>query len=162
MGSHEMATTPTALKKRTTRAGFTLVEVVLAVTMIALVGASSVWAFTAVNRYAFVNRLFTAAQGVARSQIELVQIDTPFNPQFSQVPPDLVIGTRTDTGVTIYSDPNDPDLQVNGSITTTVTDPGWAVGGVSINARLVRVRVTYVYRGRTYNVNMNTFRVSDT
>lgn len=133
----------------------------LSVALIGLVGASSLWAFTSVNRYAFVNRLFTAAQGVARSQIELVQIDTPFNPQFSEIPPDLVVGTRTQAGVSVYSDPDDPDLEVVGTMTTTVSDPGWTVGGVSLNARLIRVRVTYVFRGRTYNVNMNTFRVSD-
>ncbi len=158
---HKVKILPATLKKRISKAGITLVEIMLSIAMVGVVGASSIWAFTAVNRYAFTNRLLTAAQGVARSQIELVQIDTPFNPQFAQIPPDLEIGTRTETGVTIYSDPNDSDLQVNGSITTMVTDPGWTIGGVSINARQVRVRVTYVYRGKTFNVNMNTFRVSD-
>ena len=49
------------------------------------------------NTNAALCRLQTGASTVAQNQIDLILSDSPFNPQYSQVPPELTIGT-TNTG----------------------------------------------------------------
>jgi len=140
---------------------FTFVEILVALSVLALVSASGLVAITLLNREAALHRIYTAAQTVAISQIELCLADTPFNPQLGQVPSELAIGTHTITETPLYADPNSDEVMVVGTVTTTVADAGLTAGGTNLNARTIAVTVTYQYRGRNYSVKMNTIRCSD-
>jgi type II secretory pathway pseudopilin PulG len=148
----------TTLRRK--EAAFTLVEMIVSTGMICLIGASTLGALSLFNRNSNTSRLLTAAESVAKSQIELVQVDGPFNPQLGQVPDELAIGTQTDSNVSIYSDPND-DFEIDGTLTTTVTDAGLSVNGNNLNARYITVTVAFTFRGRNYLVKMSTMRVPD-
>ena len=148
---------PTFLRKE---AAFTLVEMLVSAGMICLIGASTLGALSLFNKRVNTNRLLTAAESVAKSQIELVEIDCPFNPQLGQVPDTLAIGTTTQSNVLIYSDP-DNGFSVYGTLTTTVSDAGISLSGNNLNARNIAVTVTYTYRGKNFSVGMSTMRVPD-
>ena len=106
------------------------------------------------NRTAVSNRLFTLAQELARDQIDRIECAAPYNPQMSQVPAALALGTQSQT-LPLYVDPTRNATVVNATLTTTITDLG------SYNARSGAVTVSYTFRGRTYQVQMNTLRTSD-
>jgi prepilin-type N-terminal cleavage/methylation domain-containing protein len=140
--------------RRSAAAGFTLVEVIIAGALMSLCATFAYATILISNRTAVSNRLFTLAQELARDQIDRIQCATPFNPQMSQVPADLAIGTRTQT-LPLYIDPTSKATVVTATRTTTIADLG------SYNARSGLVTVSYTFRGRTYKVQMNTLRTSD-
>lgn len=142
---------------------FTLVEIVVALTVVAIVAAAAFWSLTVTNRQAAANRLFTVAQAIAQNQIELFQTDSPFNPQLNpaQVPLSLQIDTRSKQNVIIYTDPLNDNVIVTGTLTTTVSDPGTILNSVNLNMRQVTVRLNYTYAGHNYVVSMNSMRTSD-
>jgi len=110
----------------------------------------------AANRTAVSNRLFTLAQEIARDQVDRLQCASPYNPQITpaQIPADLVLGTTTKT-TPLYVDPTSNSTVINATLTTVVSDLG------SLNARGAIVTVQYNFRGRNYQVQMNTIRTSD-
>src|SRR5947208_434004 len=69
-----------AHKKSCLRRGFTVVEVMAGVSIIALVAGVVIFGLSQLNYYASVNRLFTAAQTLAQNQIDLILTKVPFNP----------------------------------------------------------------------------------
>lgn len=140
--------------RRSTAAGFTLVEVTIAGALIALCATFAYATILVSNRTAVSNRLFTLAQEIARDRIDRLECAAPYNPQMSQVPPDLALGTRTQT-VPLYVDPTNSATLVTATLTTAIADLG------SYNARSGLVTVSYTFRGRTYQVQMNTLRTSD-
>jgi hypothetical protein len=118
------------------------------------------------NHNAALSRLRTGAGTIAQGQIDLVLSETPFNPQKGQIPPSLVIGTRTQgnawyPSVPIYTDPMAEGVNVLGWMTTTVTNTGTTYNGVDLNVYRATVSVSYQYRGVTYTVAMDTLRTSD-
>jgi type II secretory pathway pseudopilin PulG len=60
--------------------GFTIVEVLAAVSILGLVCGSVVFGLSQLNGYATVNRLYTAAQVLAQNQIDLILTMGPFDP----------------------------------------------------------------------------------
>jgi prepilin-type N-terminal cleavage/methylation domain-containing protein len=145
---------PSAWARRSTAAGFTLVEVTIAGALMSLCATFAYATILISNRTAVTNRLFTLAQEIARNEIDRLQCAAPYNPQMSQVPADLALGIRSST-VPLYIDPTSNATVVTATLTTAITDLG------SYNARSGVVTVSYTFRGRTYQVQMNTLRTSD-
>jgi type II secretory pathway pseudopilin PulG len=145
---------PSRWARRSAAGGFTLVEVIVAGGLMSLCAAFAYATILVSNRTAVSNRLFTLAQEMARDQIDRLQCAAPYNPQMSQIPADLALGTRTQT-VPLYIDPTRNATVVNATLTTVVSDLS------SYNARSGLVTVSYAFRGRTYQVQMNTLRTSD-
>ena len=106
-------------------------------------------------------RLYTGAQTVVQNQIDLVLSDGPFNPQYSQVPPELVVGTQTQTNVAIYLDPVSNQVVNTGTLTTTVANTNTTLNGNALNVYTITVTLTYVFKSRTFSFSMSTMRASD-
>ena len=153
------------LSCRFRQTAFTLVEVMVALGLFGITAAAAMSAMLRMNNNAALARLQTGASTVAQNQIDLVLSDSPFNPQKSQVPPELTLGT-TNTGtsttptIPVYTDPK-TGLQVTGWMTTDVVDTSAALSGVSLNVYQISVSVFYKFKGRTYSVKMGTLRTSD-
>ena len=141
--------------------GITIVEVLVSLTVLLIVGGSTLSALVQMNNQAVVSRLMTSAHNVAQNQIELVLTDTPFVPQQSLIPDELTVGTKTDSNVLIYMDPETDTYSVVGTMTTTVADTNTSVNGFSLHVYKVTVTVTYKFRSKTYNVSLNALRASD-
>ena len=101
-----------------TAGGFTLVEAVVAITLIGIGVASTLGALTKFNSIASISRNGTGAGAVLMNQIDLFQSMSPFNPQKSQVPKDtanvlptydMTLGTHT----IAYKDPTTSGASTN-------------------------------------------------
>src|SRR5207244_1616907 len=146
-------------------AGFTLAEVVMALAVIGTMGAGAYGGFNSLNTYAISSRLYSEAQTCAQNQIDLILSKEPFDPTNNKIPSVLATGTTTTPNVFIYKDPVSGNVVVTGTMTTTVTDTGSTMNFAGTNANLntyrATVTVTYTYRGKTYNVSMDTARTGD-
>lgn len=144
--------------------GFTLVEILVAVSLLGIASAGSIWALTQTNQFAFVARLYTGAENVAQNQIDQIMSDGPFNPQSGQIPAVLQSGTQQ---VQIYNEPNPAGGQprvVNGQMTTTVSPvTNTVVNGATTNLNIysATVVVSYTFRGKVYSVQLNAMRAPD-
>ncbi|MDQ6623256.1 MAG: type II secretion system GspH family protein [Verrucomicrobiota bacterium] len=145
---------------------FTMVEVLVSVALLGIALGSSLWGLSQANNYAFIARLQTGAENVAQNQIDKILSEAPFNPQSSQVPDVLALGITVIPNVEIYNEPNPAGGQrvVKGQMATAVT----AVTNTKVNGSITdlnlysaTVTVSYVYRGKTYNVQLNAMRASD-
>lgn len=147
------------------QAAFTLAEVMVALGLFWITSAAAVSALLHMNNNAALSRLQTGASTVAQNQIDLCLSESPFNPQKSQVPPSLTVGT-TSTGsssnptVPVYTDPK-TGLQVLGWMTTEVANTGTTYNSMDLNVYRVTVTVNYRYRGKAYSVRMATMRAPD-
>ena len=158
------ARTPILHRKRLRGAqAFTLVEVVFAGCLLALLVSSSVVAMTQVNRWATGARLRTLALAVAQQRIDLAQT-APWQLAGTR-PAILVAATTIENNLPLNNDAFNSatglssaftalDTQVSAQRTTVATD---------ITTRLVRlsVTVTYTYRNRPVSVSLSTLRCSD-
>ena len=155
--------------------GFTLVEVLVATALLGLLAGSAIWTLTQANTYSSISRLRTGAENAAQNQIDLILTDGPFKPQNTppEIPPELQLGaTCVGTGCvppnalpgpTIYSEPAGADgntHSVIGTMTTTVTKL-LPFNGTELNLYTATVVVTYIYRNKTYRVQLNAIRASD-
>ncbi len=65
----------------------------------------------------------------------------------------------------IYTDPTTGTVMVRGVLTTTIADTNMVMDyvntGTKLNTRRATVTVTYTFRGRTYNVSMDTLRTAN-
>lgn len=146
--------------------GFTLVEAVVAISLIGIGVASTIGALTKINSIASMSRNATGAETAAQNQIDLLLSDSPFNPQktnpdgTAQIPPELTVGTHTYTNVPIYKEPT-TGVIVSGTMTTVVADVSPTYNGFTIPTYRATVTVTYTYLNRTYTTTMSTIRVCD-
>lgn len=147
------------------RAAFTLAEAMVALGMFGITASAAISGMLRMNNNAALSHLQTGASTVAQNQIDLCLSDAPFNPQKSQVPPALTVGT-TNAGtsanptIAVYTDPK-TGIQIMGWMTTDVADTGVALNGNSLNVYRVTVTVNYRFRGRSYAVKMAAVRASD-
>lgn len=155
---------------------FTIVEALVAVSLIGIGVASSLPALTKINSFAAMSRNATGAEALAQNEIDKFLSYAPFNPQKTNIvdgsiqvpidpnntPPayDLTIGTHTYMNVPVYKDPSNGVI-VAGTMTTTISDVSTTYNGFSVPTYQETVVVTYTYLNRTYSVVMNTVRVSD-
>ena len=153
------------LSRRFRRAAFTLAEVMVALGIFGITAAAAVAAMLRMNNNAALSRLQTGASTVAQNQIDLCLSDSPFNPQKSQVPPELTLGT-TNAGsaasptIAVYTDPK-TGIQVMGWMSTVVADTNTTLNGNNLNIYRVTVTVNYTFKGKPYVVKMSTIRASD-
>ncbi len=147
------------------RAGYTLLEMVIALAVIGTMSAGAYIGFNTVNTYAVSTRLYTEAQAVAQNQIDLILSKGPFDPKTNKVPAVLQLGSTVTPNVFVYRDPVSGNVVVSGTMTTTITDAGYSMtyAGATTNLHLRRATVTvsYNFRGTQYDVSMNTLRTSD-
>ncbi|MFN2477461.1 MAG: hypothetical protein ABR526_14120 [Chthoniobacterales bacterium] len=140
-------------------AGFTLTEILITAAVLMLVGATSTYALTLMNRYAGISRIQAAAQSAVQNQIDQILTKGPYSP--AETPPDipsvLTIGTTTTPNVTVFLNPDTGQPFVAGNMTTTVTvaDPP------SLNVLKVSVLLSYTYLSKPYAVTMETMRAPD-
>ena len=155
-----------SLRKVGRSQGFTLVELLVAAALLGLLAGGAIWALTAANNYASIARLYTGAETAAQNQVDLILTEAPFNPQANppQVPTVLTLGTSAPQTVTLYTEPGGANNQthaVTGQMVTTVTSDNVIVQGQSLNLYSATVVVTYTYRSKVYQVELNAMRASD-
>jgi prepilin-type N-terminal cleavage/methylation domain-containing protein len=162
-------------------AGFTMVETIVAISVLGLGVASTIGALTKINSIAAMSRNRTGAYTVLMNQVDLFQSMSPFNPQktnqdgTAQIPKDTqhtlatydmtvgthnmsVDGTTLNVPVYQYKDAsNSVVLVVNGTLSETVTD----LSSTLPNTYQATFTITYTYLNRTYTFSMNTIRTSD-
>ena len=151
-------------------AAFTLVEAMVSISVLGIGLASTVGALTKFNSIASISRNATGACVAVMNQIDLIQSDTPFNPQKSnpdgtaQIPPELQLGTQTQNNVPIYQDANTATV-VTGTLTTTVSDISstYTQNGQTFPLTTYQavVTITYTYLSQNYSFSMSTIRTSD-
>jgi type II secretory pathway pseudopilin PulG len=151
-------------------AAFTLVESVVGIAVISVGTACTVGALTKFNSLASTARNATGAYTAVMNQIDLINSDSPFNPQKTnsdgtpQIPPELRLGTQTQNNISIYQDPK-TGVIVTGTMTTTVTDVSstYTNGAVTFPMTMYKAVVTlnYTYLSRNYSFSMSTIRTSD-
>jgi prepilin-type N-terminal cleavage/methylation domain-containing protein len=161
MPIHARQSAPNTLRS-VGRRGFTLTEILVALTLIGLAFSSTFWALSAANRSSFVGRLYTGAITAAQNQIDLILSDSPFNPQYgtSKIPPELQTTPQTPATVKVYEDPIS-GFVVNGTMSTSVANTNTMRNGYNLNIYRATVTITYTYRKRNYSVVMNTLRAPD-
>ncbi|MEY2480290.1 MAG: hypothetical protein QOI04_1217 [Verrucomicrobiota bacterium] len=149
------------------RAAFTLVEIVVALSILGAMVSGVYLGFNSLNAYSISSRLYTEAQTVAQNQIDLILSKEPFNlgtnPQ--KIPSVLALGSTVTPNVFVYQDPVTGKVVVTGTMTTTVTDAGFSMAFAgstnNLNVRRATVTVSYSYRGKNYNISMDTMRAAD-
>src|SRR5580693_589720 len=92
-------------------------------------------------------RLQTGACTVAQNQIDLILSDSPFNPQYNEIPPELTIGTTsqgssTSPTVAVYTDPV-TNSQVLGWMTTVVANTNSTENSSTLYIYQATVTVSY-------------------
>jgi type II secretory pathway pseudopilin PulG len=150
--------------------GFTVLEGLIGIAVLGVGLACIVGALTKFNSIASMARNATGAYTAVMNQIDLIQSDSPFNPQrtnpdgTTQIPPVLQLGTQTQNNVSVYEDPN-TGVIVAGTMTTTVTDISSTYTSGSTTFPLVMykavVTINYTYLNRNYSFSMSTIRSSD-
>lgn len=137
----------------------------MALAVVGTMGAGAYVGFNSLNTYAISSRLYTEAQTAAQNQIDLILSKGPFDPTKNKIPTVLTLGTTTTPNVFIYKDPVSGNTVVIGTMDTTVTDVGnsmtFAGSTKNLNTYRATVKVSYTYRGKTYNVSMDTMRTGD-
>ncbi len=163
------STTP--LIRRRCIEGFTFVEVVVSIALLVMFAGGALWTLTQANSYAALSRLYTGAQVAAQNQIDLIMSKGPFNPQLNQVPtvlggpkplPTGGVTTITENNIPIYSDPSPTNPRsINGQRVTVVTDMNQPASGRTLNMYSATVTVSFTYRGKTHQVQLNAIRAAD-
>jgi prepilin-type N-terminal cleavage/methylation domain-containing protein len=138
---------------------FTLVEVLTATALFAIIASTVIWGLNMLQHRATVNRLYTQAQMLCQNQIDRVLTAGPYNPSAvpAQTPAELMpnqAAVPVDVGA-------GPGNTVSGTVTTTVTDTGHEYGGSDLKVKQAQVVVAYDFRGKTFSVEMNTLRAPD-
>lgn len=163
-------TNPSRVVDPKSQAAFGLVEALVGISIVSIGIACTVGALTKLNSIASMARNATGAYTTVMNQIDLIQSDSPFNPQkmnpdgTAQIPPELQIGTRTAGNIPVYQDPNTGVIVV-GTMTTTVTDISSTYTSGSTTFPLIMykavVTINYTYLNRNYSFSMSAIRTSD-
>lgn len=146
---------------------FTYLEMVMALAILALIGASTFAAMSQANRFAAANRVYTCAQTLVQNQIDSFLSAGPFDPQSNPplVPTELATGTTTTNNVQIYADTASGGTVVSGTLIRTVVDLGLSqtTNGSTdnLNTRRLTATLTYTFAGKNYSIVMSTLRASD-
>ena len=148
--------------KRRAQGGLTLVETIIGLAVIVLTVAAVIFALTQTNSIASTARLYTAAQFLVQNRIDQIQSDTPFVPQSSLIPAELVLTTGSNEPVTVYADPaRSYSAVVSGTLTSKITDVSVVTSTSAEYAYQALVTLSYRYRNKTFTVAESTVRASD-
>jgi hypothetical protein len=139
----------------------------MALSILALVAASTFAAMSQANRFAVTNRVYTCAQTLVQNQIDTFLSVGPFYPQLnpSLIPTELATGTTTTDNVPIYADTASGAAVVSGTMTRTVVDLGLTQTTNSVTndlyTRRLTVTLAYTFGGKNCSIVMSTLRASD-
>lgn len=151
--------------RRASARAFTLTEAVMSLAILGAMSSGCYVGFNSINTYAVSSRLYSEAQTCAQNQIDLILSEEPFDISANKIPAILQIGTTTKPNVFIYQDPVSGKVVVTGTMTTTITDAGATMNFAGVNANLnvrrATVTVSYSFRGKDYNVTLDTLRTAD-
>ena len=140
-------------------------EVVMALAVLGTMSAGCYVGFNSINSYAVSSRLYSEALTAAQNQIDVILSKGPFDPVNNKIPTVLAVGTTTTPNVFIYKDPVTNNVVVSGTMTTTITDPGYTMtfagSTTNLNTRRATVTVSYTFRGKNYSISMDTLRTGD-
>jgi len=166
-------------------AAFTLIEAMVAIGIFGVYAGVGVTAMVRMNTDAALSRLQTGASTLAQGQIDLCLSDQPFNPQYSQVPPELALTAALSGGVSaMYGNPQVNSGTSSAPLAPVYTDPtsgntvlGWMTtqvvntnatlssgsndNGAALYVYSITVTVSYNWRGKVRSVTMSTLRASD-
>ena len=137
-------------------AGFTMLEVIIAIALVGIGITSTVAALTKLNEFAGASRNATGAYTAVMGEIDQIQSATPFNPQAGQVPAALALGIHPSIPVEIYRDSVSGAI-ISGTGTSTVAD----LSSSGVTMYRATVTVNYTYLNRPYSFSMSTIRASD-
>jgi hypothetical protein len=168
---------------RTHSQGLTLVEAVVAITLLGIGITTAITAMTRFNIFASSSRNLTGAYTSVMTQIDAIESAAPFDPLHlaedgssdPQVPAVLALDSTRGGNplsetvrVYVYKDPNkapsDPTsdvVVVNGTRTTSVVDVSTTFNSTNIPMRRATVTVSYTYLSKNYSFSMSTIRVGD-
>lgn len=154
------------MKRSTRRTATTLIEALLAIGILGGGATASISTLLQMNKNATLSRLRTGAGTVAQNQIDYILSIQPYNPQKSQIPPELALGTTmigspTAPTVPVYTDPQSGVVNTYGWVVTDIADMGQNLNGIDYNLRRATVTVFYKFRNKTYSVDLTTMRASD-
>ena len=154
-----------ALARRRKSAGFTVIQAVVAMGVIAVSGAASMMALVQLNNKAAAMRTLNNARAVLQRNI-----DTALSVAFSPTQQPAVLAITSATG-SVYEDETDGDnlvtivtpkssggTTVKGTLTRIVTAQANSDGA---DIRRITFRIDYAIRGRAYTYSMTTLRGSD-
>jgi type II secretory pathway pseudopilin PulG len=159
---------PAALSSRGRRrhrvGGFTLVQVMVAVGVVAICGLASIQALMLINRKAAAMRVLISGRAVVQRNI-----DTALGVPFSSTQQPAILAITSTSGAT-YDEGNGTGLVnvvllrdgttalIKGTLTRTViAEPN----AQSQDVRRVTFQLSYAYRSRTYTYSMTTLRAPD-
>jgi hypothetical protein len=162
---------PTVLTSRTLRrrrqaAGLAIVEMLIAMGILAFVLLSSITGLLNANRQAAAYRAMTAARVVVERNIETALATT-----WNSTSTPAILATTSSSGI-VYDDDGGNDSQVNLMVQNS-TGSNVLLKGTLLrivvdepnprNAPLKRVtfRLNYTFRGRAYSTEMTTLRATD-
>jgi type II secretory pathway pseudopilin PulG len=142
---------------------FTLTEILITSGVIIVVGATAMLALTMINKYAASARVQAAAASIVQFQIDQVLTRGPYLP--TNVPPDipaiLTAGTTVSNNVSVFTDPENGNILVTGTLSTTIQDSGATNNGTPLYVLKAAVNLKYVFAGKTFTVAMDTLRAPD-
>jgi type II secretory pathway pseudopilin PulG len=158
---------PTALLAPPFRRGaeraFTLIEILITSGIIVVVGATAMYALSMINKYAASARVQAAAAAVVQYQIDQILTRGPYAP--SNVPPDvptiLTTGTSVTNNVPVFIDPENGNVLVAGTLTTTIQDSGATYNTTPLYVLKAAVSLKYTFAGKAFTVAMDTLRAPD-
>jgi prepilin-type N-terminal cleavage/methylation domain-containing protein len=145
---------------------FTLLEVLVAVSVVAAIAGSSILGLVQLNHNAMVARLQTGASTIAQAKIERFLAIGPFRPDLGVSAAELAVGMTSEgtadaPSVPIYRDASDPTTRVNGWTVTRISDVSSTYLGEKLWAYQCEVTVAYRYRDKNFRVRMSTVRTAD-
>ena len=145
--------------------GFTVIQAVVAMGVIAIAGAAGMMALVQVNNKAAAMRTLNNARAIVQRNIDAA-LGVAFSPTVQ--PPILAFTPTTgsvfdddgggDNLVTIVTPKSAAGTTIKGTLTRIVTAQANADGA---DIRRVTFRIDYTIRGRAYSLSMNTLRGSD-
>jgi type II secretory pathway pseudopilin PulG len=160
--------------------GLTIVEAVVAITLLGIGITTAITAMTRFNVFASSSRNMTGAYTSVMTQIDAIESAAPFDPLHlaedgssdPQIPDVLVLdsdrgGNPLSESVRVYlykdpkKDPSDPTsdiVVVNGTRTTSVADVSTVFNSTTVPMRRATVTVSYNYLGKSYSYSMSTVR----
>jgi type II secretory pathway pseudopilin PulG len=143
-------------------AAFTLVEVLITSAVIVVVGATALYALTMINGYAAASRVQAAAQCIVQNQIDQILTTGPYVPTNTpaDIPAILATGT-TSNNIAVFTDPETSAAQVTGTLTTDIRDSGAVSSGTPLYVLRAAVKLRYNFRGKAFQIAMNTLRAPD-